>query len=158
MQVATLASHNEAGQGAVAQPSADVAMEIVAPPATGREPRRVQARFDKVPCEIKIAQFGVDDLAETFGIDTAKIETWDSTLLLDKIIEGPLDIMGVWTIISVVMAFFPGRYKSAQQAREAIKNKVNDHSLKLEMVEIKNDQVILVNFCIINFTGTKISI
>jgi hypothetical protein len=139
---------------------ADGPPALVAQPAINHAPFHTlppkSARYKDVPCSITTAEFGNDDLAETFGIDTAKIETWDSTLKLEKIVEGPPEIMGMWTVISVVMAFLPEKYDSYDSAKRSIKNKAKKFP-NLKMVEIKNENVSSVNFCTVDFTGTIIS-
>ena len=142
------------GQTLVAQ--APVGVQIAAPAI--RKPEIKWAIYDKVHYQIMMDKFPGGDLAETFNIQTALIKDWKPEALLDKIIEGPPAIMGMWTVISIVMGFFPKRYKSEKEARAAIKTLAGRHFPSLKKVEIKNDQVILVNFCTLYFSGTNISI
>ena len=105
------------------------------------------ARHANSPCELTIAQYEVGDLAETFKLDTAHIPGWDPKALVEKIIDGPEELVGKWIVSKAVAGFGPQRYSKPANAVAAINNTSSEKYRSRTEVDIKNQFVSLVNIC-----------
>ena len=111
-------------------------------------PADVLAKYGSAHFAIKIASYPVGSLAPTLGIldPVANIPGWNPNALVEKIVEGPPGLEGKWIAKQAVKCCGPERYTMEQNAVRDIKNTSTTKYPSRTEVEIKNDQVVLLNF------------
>jgi hypothetical protein len=109
----------------------------------------VSAKYGSANCNITIASYPVGCLVETFGIHdpVANIPGWNPNALVDKIVDGPPALQGKWLGRNAVKGCGPEKYMRDDHAVRDIKNTTTTKYPSRTEVEIKNHQVVLVNFC-----------
>ena len=86
------------------------------------------------------------DMAEGFGIDTSAIAEFNKNALIEKLVEGPPDVLGKWNLCTVMTAFAPTLYLERRNAVRAIaQTSIADYPSRIE-VQMPRDNVSLPNF------------
>ena len=96
---------------------------------------------------ITIGRFPVCSLAATFAIETANVPGWNPDALIEKITEGPPELQGKWIVKQAVKCCGPEKYTRDDTAVDTIKNTTSAKYPSRTEFEMKNHQVVLVNFC-----------
>ena len=86
------------------------------------------------------------DMAEGFGIDTSAIAEFNKNALIEKLVEGPPDVLGKWNLCTVMTAFAPTQWKDRRTAVSTLaKTSIADYPSRME-VQMAHNNVILLNF------------
>ena len=133
---------------AMQQPIADEDM-------TGFKTTIMRFLYKDAIMRITYASIPVLCVAKMLKLDTEKIVVLDTethqynaNILVNKIIDGPEELKGLWDVSKCVKACAPAKYSQSQTVTRAIKNITNNNKYPSRTsLRMEYDGVILVNVC-----------
>ena len=96
--------------------------------------------YNGAGCKLLIGQYAAGDAAflDLLKLDTALIPGWDPSAVVERVLEGPADLPGMWNVRKAVAGFGPQRFNQTQNAVATIGRTTEKEYLSRREVRIKN--------------------